>query len=213
MEYVARTDSNPFGLSPPCDRFVPGYGDVNADFHVIGDHPGVHGGIETGIPFTDRPWSEQFFETLVRAGLLQKADLGSGTVASYRTFFSYLHMCEPVTGKPDEDSYAQLEPFFDAELRAITAHVLVPVGARATAHVLKSYTARVPEHPLNMDEYHATEIHGSGWLVIPIEDPAEWTDADGNRFVDRIQSLETADYRQLSDLGRFIAGSDPYLVR
>lgn len=39
-------------MEPDCERFVPGCGDANADFHVIGDRPGVHGGIKTGVPFT-----------------------------------------------------------------------------------------------------------------------------------------------------------------
>ena len=213
MEYVARTASNPFGLSPPCDRFVAGFGDVNADFHVVGDHPGVHGGIESRVPFTDRPWSGRFFETLVEAGLLQRADLQADDVSFHRTFFSYLHMCDPGDDDPSEESYTLMEPFFDAELRAITAHVLLPVGAKATSHVLQSYTARVPDDPPDMDALHAVEVLGSGWLVVPIKDPSEWTETDEERLRKSIRSLEETGYKQISDLGRFIAGSDPYLVR
>lgn len=32
---------------------MPGYGDANADVHVVGDHPGRHGGAGAGVPFTD----------------------------------------------------------------------------------------------------------------------------------------------------------------
>ena len=39
MENVTDRTSNPFDMRPPCERFVPGYGDANADFHVAGDHP------------------------------------------------------------------------------------------------------------------------------------------------------------------------------
>ena len=213
MEYVARTDSNPFGQNPPCERFVPGYGDVSADFHVIGDHPGIHGGERSKVPFTDRPWSAVFFETLVRAGLFQEADLDSRSFVSYRTFLSYLHMCVPEGDSPDADSYVRMEPFFDSELRAITAHVLVPVGERATAHVLKTYTSTTLVESPEMDTYHATEIRGAGWLVIPVKHPADWTDDDAEAFVDRITSLEASDYRQVSDLGRFMPGDDAYFVR
>lgn len=213
MEYIADTDRNPFGLSPPCNRFVPGYGDVSADFHIVGDHPGVHGGTETGIPFTDEPWSQAFFDALVRAELCQHVDLDDETVSCHRTFLSYLHMCDPGPAGPDAETYGRMEPFFDAELRAITAHVLFPVGARATTHVLESYTARVPDDPPNMDALHASESRGSGWLIIPIKDPGDWTGDDADVFVDRIESLEEEDYRQISDLGRFIPGGDPYLVR
>jgi hypothetical protein len=38
VEYVSETPQNPFGTDPQCERYVPGYGDVSADFHVVGDH-------------------------------------------------------------------------------------------------------------------------------------------------------------------------------
>jgi uracil-DNA glycosylase len=213
VEYVSEATQNPFGFSPPCDRAVCGYGDVDADFHVIGDHPGVHGGVDSGIPFAGQPWSDRFFETLYQAGLLRDADPTAETVADSRTFFSYLHMCDPGDGEPDADSYAQMEPFFDAELRAITAHVLLPVGPTATAHVLRNYTARVPSDPPAMEKRHAEELRGSGWLIIPVKSPDRWDDSDGDRLVARIGALDGPDYEQISDLGRFIPGSDPYLVR
>ena len=102
--------------------------------------------------------------------------------------------------------------FFDAELRAITAHVLLPVGARATGHVLENYTARRAEG-LDMDAVHATEIRGSGWLVVPLRDPAEWTDGDADRLATALRTLRQSDYRRISDLGRFLADDSPYLVR
>ena len=62
---VTGRQSNPFGLSPSCESFVPGYGDANADFHVVGDHPGVHGGCETGIPFTGSRTGERDRKSVV----------------------------------------------------------------------------------------------------------------------------------------------------
>ena len=237
-------------MRPDCESFVPGYGDANADFHVIGDHPGVHGGIEDGVPFTGEPWSAAFLSALAEGGLIDGFDDAStagdaGTtgsaaadrpdpaadppnpaadrpglaaanppnpIATDRTFFSYLHMCA-VDGVPDEASYADMERFFDAELRAIAAHVLLPVGARATEHVLEQYTARAWKTEVDMDALHGEEILGSGWLVLPIKDPAEWEAGDADRLVDGLRELRSTDFRRESDLGRFIAGSDPYLVR
>ena len=244
MKNVTDRVSNPFGLSPECDRFVPGYGDANADFHVIGDHPGSHGGLETGVPFTGSAAGERFLDALVRAGLLEAAG-DEPTVDS--TFLSYLHMCEATgdrlgpDGAPTRASYDDMERFFDAEVRAIAAHVLLPVGERATRHVLEQYTAQAHKTPIRMDDLHGREIRGSGWLVLPVKDPAEWTDsagseqtdlapagteptgatdggdapgtADADRLVDSLATLRATDYRRESDLGRFIAGSDPYLVR
>ncbi|WP_348610697.1 uracil-DNA glycosylase family protein [Halobaculum rarum] len=229
MKNVTDRVSNPFGLSPECDRFVPGYGDANADFHVIGDHPGVHGGLETGVPFTGSAAGERVLDALVRAGLLETAG-DAPTVDS--TFLSYLHMCEATDdrlgpdGTPTSASYDDMERFFDAEVRAIAAHVLLPVGERATRHVLEQYTAQAHKTQIRMDDLHGREIRGSGWLVLPIKDPAEWTETkdatdggdasgstDADRLVDALATLRATDYRRESDLGRFIAGSDPYLVR
>lgn len=207
MENVTDQLSNPFGMDPPCDQFVPGYGDANAHFHVIGDHPGVHGGIESGVPFTDTPAADRLQSALVAAGLLETA----GTPPTVdRTFLSYLHMCVP-DGEPTADEYGDLERFFDSELRAITAHVLLPVGERATRHVTETYTARRPA--LDMDSLHATELRGSGFLVYPIKDPAAWTDDDERALVDALTTLQQADYRREVDLGRFLPGDEPYFVR
>jgi uracil-DNA glycosylase family 4 len=199
--------SNPFGMSPPCERFVPGYGDVNADFHVVGDHPGVHGGADTGVPFTNEA-GVRLQRALVEAGLLRSAGERPDVE---RTFLSYLHSCV-VDGDPTPESYAEMEPFFDAELRAIAAHVLLPVGRRATEHVLATFTARRVDD-LDLSDLHGREVHGSGWLVVPISEPAAWTDCDADRLVEGLRRLQATDFRRESDLGRFVAGGEPYLVR
>ncbi|GAB3423919.1 uracil-DNA glycosylase family protein [Haloparvum alkalitolerans] len=237
MRNVTDRLSNPFGMSPPCEQFVPGYGDANADFHVVGDHPGVHGGLDRGVPFTGEPWSAAFLEALREGGLLANTDQdsvagtepterepdapepaadGSGDAAPFavaKTFLSYRHMCLPEDGDPTADAYDDMERFFDAELRAIAAHVLLPVGARATAHVLETYTAQAHKTAVDMDALHGTEIRGSGFLVVPIKEPADWTGDDADRLVEGLRTLQRTDYRRETDLGRFIAGSDPYLVR
>jgi len=200
--------SNPFGMQPPCERFVPGYGDANAHFHVIGDHPGVHGGIETGVPFTDSDAGRRLQRTLLDADLLRTT--GDEPEVD-RTYLSYLHTCVP-TGDPTDDDYAEMEPFFDAELRAIAAHVLLPVGERPIRHVLETCTAHETTD-LDPGSLHATELLGSGWLVMPIRDPTAWSSDDASTLVDAIDRLRETDYRRESDLGRFVAGNDPYLVR
>lgn len=234
-------------MTPPCSAYVPGFGDANADFHVVGDHPGVHGGLDDAVPFAGEPWSAAFFDSLVRGGLLRSAattdDLaadeiddeiddetengeqalasdgegvtertGEYPVTVDRTFLSYLHMCLP-EGEPTADDYANMDRFFDAELRAIAAHVLLPVGARATEHVLEQYTARARDTEIDMAALHGQEIRGSGWLVIPIRDPSEWGAGDADRLVESLQELQRTDYHREADLGRFLPGDDPYLVR
>jgi uracil-DNA glycosylase len=208
VKNVTGRQSNPFGLSPSCESFVPGYGDVNADFHVIGDHPGVHGGAETGYPFTEFEASERLQRALVEGGLLSEAG-APPTVNG--TFFSYLHLCVP-EGVPSRADYADQEAMFDSELRAITAHVLLPVGERATRHVFAKMSARPPAE-VDMETQHATEIPGSGWLIVPIKDPAQWSDDDERALVDRLHELRDRDYVRRADLGRFLPDDDPYMVR
>jgi uracil-DNA glycosylase len=210
VEHLTDRASNPFGMSPDCESYVPGYGDPNADFHVIGDHPAAHGGVETGVPFTEAPASERLQAALVDGGLLETAG-DEPEVAS--TFLSYLHLCVPAGDGPTEVEYGDMERFVDAEVRAIAAHVLLPVGERATRFVLETYTARPPKDDLDVAALHGTEIRGAGWLVVPIRDPREWDDEDGDRLAGALQELRATDYRRVSDLGRFLPGGDPYLVR
>jgi uracil-DNA glycosylase len=222
---------NPFGMDPDCERYVPGYGDANADFHVVGDHPGVHGGFEggtdggdgragdpavdgeatrgrEGVPFTNAA-GRRLQAALVDAGLLEAA--GDRPVVN-RTFLSYLHPCV-VDGSPSEASYDDMERFFDAEVRAIVAHVLVPVGERATRHVLETYTALAWKTEVEMEALHGRELRGSGWLVLPVREPAEWDDGHHDRLVDALRELQRTDFRRETDLGRFFPGDQSYLVR
>jgi uracil-DNA glycosylase len=212
---VTDRTSDPFDMDPPCDRSVPGHGDPNAHFHVVGDHPGRHGGAETGVPFTGTPAAERLRRALRAGGLpVETARDGEAPADAPGVFLSYLHTCvHDGPGDPPADAYAALEPYLDAELRAIAAHVLLPVGERATRHVLREYTARDPALADDLRAVHATELRGGGWLVVPVLDPADWTDEDEARLVDALRELRRTDYRRESDLVRFLPGGDPYLVR
>ncbi len=209
VKNVTDRTSNPFGMRPPHDEYVAGYGDANAHFHVVGDHPGVHGGVETGIPFTDAPGVDRLIDVLEAVGLVERSDQPG--YEARNTFFSYLHM-GVVDDTPTDAEYDDMERFFDAELRAITAHVLVPVGGRATRHVLTNYTA-VATDDFDLDTNHANEIHGSGFLVYPVKEPAEWRGEDAAKLESALTELLSRDYRRESDLGRFIVGPEPYTVR
>lgn len=200
-------------MRPPCAQFVPGYGDTTARVHVVGDHPGSHGGIESGIPFTDRGWSARFFDVLERAGLVEMRDGADPPLHCKGTYLSYLHQCVPVAATPTRADYERLEPYFDAELRAITAHVLLPVGDRATRHVLETYTARPVSEDEPLSHLTGRELSGSGWLVLPLGEPERWSDDDAEDLVEALRSLLASDYRQTSDLGRFRADGTPYFVR
>lgn len=220
MYNVTDDVSNPFGMRPPCPhkceggggrRAVFGYGDANADFHVIGDHQGIHGGAREGIPFTGSESVERIHIVLTETGFLDAKD---DYESLSNCFLSYLYLCcVPDGTTPTDADYDRFEPFFDAEIRAIAADVLLPVGQRPTAHVLSEYTAHAASRSTDMDALHAQELRGRGFLVVPIKDPGEWTDRDQEALINGIEELEAKDYHQMVDLGRFIAGGDPYFVR
>jgi uracil-DNA glycosylase len=128
-------------------------------------------------------------------------------------YCSYRYPCCPGDDSPTEADYARLEPSFDAELRAIAAHLLLPVGDRALGYVLEEYTSRARRLPADAAALHAREVRGRGFLVVPIREPAHWDAGDGRRLRRRLETLLSSDYRRTADLGRFLADEDSYLVR
>ena len=210
MKNVTDRTSNPFGMSPPCksacSEGVPavfGYGDANADFHLIGDYPGVHGGTETGVPFTGSVAGERLQPVLHELGF---GALPYADDPEYANLFvSYCHMCCPPGGEPPStESYADLERFFDAELRAINAHILMPVGERATEQVLREYTTQAHRVDLEMEALHARELRGRGFMVVPIREPADWADGDRETLVEKLESVLASDYRQTKGVATLV---------
>ncbi|MFC4246536.1 uracil-DNA glycosylase family protein [Natribaculum luteum] len=206
MKNVTDRTSNPFGMRPPCDgrdaessSAVFGYGDANADFHLIGDRPGVHGGETTGVPFTETPAGEAIQELAFDLGF---ASGPREQPALENLFESYLYMC--VGSEPTDEAYADLERFFDAELRAINAHILLPVGERATDHVLTEYTTQRRRFDLDMADLHACEIRGRGFMVVPIRDPIEWDGGDQETIVSTLESILASDYRQTKGVATLV---------
>lgn len=206
-------------MRPPCHdagdgarRAVHGYGDANAGFHLIGDHPGRYGGLTTGVPFTETDAGEHLQSVFSEVGFL--ATEYDDEPKATDLFMSYLYACVTPEGRPPtEREYAELERFFDAELRAISADVLMPVGERATEHVLEAYSAQAHKLDSNMAALHGTHVRGRGFLIVPIREPTEWEAGDRERLVESIRALLDTGYEQLADLGRFVATNEPYWVR
>ncbi|WP_293033271.1 uracil-DNA glycosylase family protein [Natronococcus sp.] len=208
MQNVTDRTSNPFGMRPPFDRSPPGdrpavfgYGDANADFHLIGNHPGVHGGADTGVPFT-APEAEPLMDVLREVGF---ANGPPNEPVFENLFASYVHMCTLPAGEtPTDREYDDLERYFDAELRAINAHILMPVGERATDRILEGYTTQRDRISLEMSALHATEIRGRGFLVVPIREPGEWEDTEREALVARLEAILGRDYRQTKGVATLV---------
>ena len=211
VKNVTDRTSNPFGMRPPFERNDPGthpavfgYGDANADFHVIGDHPGVHGGATTGVPFTETD-AGLAVQTVTRA--LEFASGPTDLPVLENCFWNYVHMCTLNGGRtPTAAEYDELERYFDAELRAINAHILIPIGEHATDHVLEEYTTQRHRfgEDLDMADLHGRDIRGRGFLVVPVRDPTEWEAGDQERIVSALEAILYSDYRQTKGVATMV---------
>jgi uracil-DNA glycosylase len=192
VENVTEETSNPFGMRIDGGAAY-GYGDANADFHVIGDSPARHGGTTTGVPFTETEAGRLIQGVLHEVGLA--ADPYADEPSLSKTFLSYAHpgLSE---GEPSAESYADQERFLDAELRAINAHILLAVGDRALAYALDQHTSLLGKVDADAAAHHAEQVRGRGFLVVPVNEPTAWTDGDRAALVDTLSDLLSSDYRQ-----------------
>ncbi|MDR5657071.1 uracil-DNA glycosylase [Halodesulfurarchaeum sp. HSR-GB] len=199
MKVITDRTRNPFGFSPPCEEFIPGSGDPNADFHLIGDRPSE--------PTATALLEDERFEPL-RAVLEAVGLLNGGAPGGLYT--SYLYPCYQ-NGEPTPATREAAEALFDAELRAITAHVLLPVGEAAIEYALRNYSSIAPGE--QSAAIHGTEITNGSWIIVPIRDPTVWEPGDAETLEATLQSLRSFDYRRESDLGRHVTGPGSYRVR
>lgn len=207
MKHVSNRLRNPFGVRAPrltengTREAVYGYGDAGADFQLIGDHPGVHGGVGTGVPFTETEGSRRLQRVLADVGLLEDAYSDAPTPSNL--YLHYVHASVTEDGRtPTEAEYHELEPLFDAEVRAVNAHVLLPVGAEATRRVLRKYTIRA--EAVDVETSHARQVRGRGFLVVPIADPETWSDADEEAIRSTLGEILASDYRQTKGVATLV---------
>lgn len=173
-------------MRAPNEPAVYGYGDVNADFHVIGGDAERHGGRETGVPFTNSVAGERLQAVLSAAGFAARPYADEPEFQN--CYMSYLRLSP---GEPGD-----LERYADAEIRAINAHILLPVGNDALAYVLEEFTTQARTLSPNAGALHAEEVRGRGFLVVPVGEPSEWTGNEADELEDRLTDLLGSDYRQ-----------------
>ncbi|MFB6117700.1 uracil-DNA glycosylase family protein [Halosegnis sp.] len=192
MDNVTEEVHNPFGIEVPGGGAY-GYGDANADFHIIGDSPACHGGAATGVPFTETAAGRAVQSVLYELGFA--AEPYSDEPELTNAYLSYLHPGF-TDGEPSESSYADQERFLDAELRAINAHVLLPVGDRPFRYALAEHTTLARKLAPDAAAHHASPVRGRGFLVVPVADPDAWTVGDRAALVETLRELLAGDYRQ-----------------
>ncbi|AOW80340.1 uracil-DNA glycosylase [Halodesulfurarchaeum formicicum] len=166
---------------------------------MIGDRPSE----PTAADLLEDGRFEPLRVVLETVGLLDAGAAGS-------IYTSYLYPCYQ-NGEPTPAAREAAEALFDAELRAITAHVLLPVGEQAIEFVLRNYSSMAPGE--RSTALHGTEITNGSWIIVPIRDPAAWEAGDAETLESTLRSLRSFDYRRESDLGRHVTGPGSYRVR
>ncbi|WP_254864833.1 uracil-DNA glycosylase [Halovivax gelatinilyticus] len=178
-----------------CDtrtHVVHGYGDVAADFLVIGSEPSEVAD-RTGVPFAGDEFSA-LARMLARLGL---CDLTSdpATPRLVDVYLTHLTRCRHPDRPPSDDEIDACEPYLDAEIRMINPELLIPVGQRALSLIGAAYTTRSPDS-LRIDDVHATPIRGRGFELVPMCDPATASEDERDEWVHAFAEIMASDYRQ-----------------
>jgi uracil-DNA glycosylase family 4 len=191
---------NPFGMDESCERcpnlcesrsqVVHGYGDVGADFLVLGEAPDA-GADASGIPFTGE--DRLVLEVLARVGLV--ADPAAERPDVDGVYLSYLARCHHPERPPTDAEVDNCEPYRSSELRMINPEVIVPVGQRALEALAFEYTTEQAAD-LDIAASHGTTLRGRGFELLPLREPANQTAAETEAFVERFAELLGSDYRQ-----------------
>lgn len=195
--------SNPFGMDEDCQQcpaladsrtqIVHGYGDVGADFLVVGERPDA-GADETGVPFTNGPAGERLLGILRRCGLCgSPVDATEPELAN--VYLTNLTRCRHPERPPTEGEIRNCDHFLDAEIRMINPEILVPVGERALDRLLAEYTRKQPAD-VSLPDAHGERIRGRGFELVPMIDAADMSDAQADAFVHDFSALMASDYRQ-----------------
>ena len=196
--------ANPFGMDPDCencpglcdrrDRVVHGYGDVGAEFLVVGDRP-TAAAEDNGVPFTGSGGGERVQSLFADLGFVRSEPEATEPDVQ-NVFFTNLTRCRHPERDPTDDEIATCEPFLNAEIRMIHPQIIIPVGERVLRELAVEYTTRDPES-FDIGTDHATTVRGRGFELVPMRDPAAMTDAEAAAFREHLrENVLSRDYRQ-----------------
>jgi len=201
MDANQESMSNPFGMDEQCrncpelcdtrESVVHGYGDVGAEFIVLGDSPAA-GADESGIPFTDER-ERELLDILAAVDMVADPDATEPELDN--TFLTYVTRCRHPDRPATDDEVVNCEPYLNSEIRMINPEILLPVGQRPLEELAFEYTT-LSEDELDIDERHATTIRGRGFEILPMIPPADQTDEQRTDFLDHFSDLLGQDYRQ-----------------
>lgn len=201
MDADQESMSNPFGMDEQCqncpelcetrESVVHGYGDVGAEFVVLGDSP-AEGSDESGLPFTGER-ERELLDILEAVDMVEDPDADRPELKN--AFLTYVTRCRHPDRPATDDEVMNCEPYLNSEIRMINPELLLPVGQRPLEELAFEYTT-LSEDELDIAERHATTIRGRGFEILPMIPPAEQTDAERTAFLDHFSDVLGQDYRQ-----------------
>ncbi len=195
---------NPFGMDEDCtncpgltdcrESVVHGYGDVGAEFLVVGAAPGP-GADQSGIPFTGDDGGERLQWILGELGF-SRSSPADPEPDLQNVFLTYLTRCRHPDRDPTDKEVNTCEPYLNGELRMINPEIIIPIGERVLQALAIEYTMRDPDG-FDLPEEHATTIRGRGFELLPMRRLDRQTDADAEAFVAHVvETVFGRDYRQ-----------------
>ena len=199
-----REFENPFGMDTDCEncaelcgpreQVIHGYGDVGAEFLVVGEAP-TAAAERNGVPFTGPGGGEQVQAIFAELGFV-RSDPDASEPDVQNVFFTNLTRCRHPDRDPTDEEVRTCEPFLNAEIRMINPQIIVPVGERALRALAVEYTTRRPDS-FDIDAEHATTIRGRGFELVPMMTPTELTDERADAFLTHMrENVLSRDYRQ-----------------
>ncbi|WP_254271456.1 uracil-DNA glycosylase [Haloarcula marina] len=201
MDANQESMSNPFGMDESCqncpelcetrESVVHGYGDVGAEFIVLGDSPS-EAADQTGLPFTGDK-ERELLDILHAVDMVEDPDADRPEMKN--TFLTYVTRCRHPDRAATDDEVVNCEPYLNSEIRMINPELLLPVGQRPLEELAFEYTT-LSEDELDIEERHATTIRGRGFEIVPMIPPAEQTDEEREAFLEHFSDVLGQDYRQ-----------------
>jgi len=193
--------SNPYGMDEECQNcpelcdtrtnVVHGYGDVGAEFLVLGDSPSAAAD-ESGLPFVGEQ-ERELLDILAAIDMVEDPDAEEPQFDN--VYLTYVARCYHPERAATEEEVGNCEPYLNSEVRMINPELLLPVGQDALEALAFEYTT-LSEDELDIEERHATTIRGRGFELLPMIEPAAQTDEQREAFLEHISQTLGRDYRQ-----------------
>ena len=193
--------SNPYGMDEECtncpalcetrENVVHGYGDVGAEFLVLGESPSAAAD-QAGLPFVGDE-ERELLDVLDAVDLVDDPDADRPQFEN--VYLTYVTRCHHSDRAASDDEVRNCEPYLNSEVRMINPELLLPVGQAALNALAFEYTT-LSEDDLDIEDRHATTIRGRGFELLPMIEPWEQTDEQRDAFLEHFSQTLGRDYRQ-----------------